>query len=209
MNQLELAIGTYFVDAPTIVALRVSIDDFEAKWNVAGVIANVAVNPSGYTQPNRALLATSREDFLGLASQIAFEVHGNSAVSDADKLLAGIVPRNFTRNPIPIPSTLPIIDLQVASIGIHQLVFADTVTPTLRAKPEGVTAGQLFQDITAIGIGGVLANARIIGTFTKTPMVIALNAGDNGQLATYWLRWINLKGEVGPFSAATTAVVMF
>lgn len=206
---IELNPATYFVDAPTVVSLRTLVDDFEATWNVAGVVAGVAVNPSGYTQPNRALLGTARMDFLGLASQVAFEIHGNSAISDADKLLAGVVPRNFVRNVIPPPSTFPIIDLQVASSGIHQLVYADSLTPGLRAKPEGVETAQLFQDITVIGTPGVLANARIIQTVTKTPIVIALDAGDNGMLASYWLRWLNGKGEPGPFSASISAVVMF
>jgi len=42
---------------------------------------------------------------------------------------------------------------------------------------------------------------------TRTPHVIAFDGSDANKTVTYWLRWVSIRGETGPWSAAVSATV--
>lgn len=206
---IEAAPGTYFVDAATVAQLRTLVDAYQVSFDAAGVISNIAVDPANYTQPQRAQLATDRTNFLALASQVAVQIQANNGVSDANKLAIGVVPRNFTRTPVPAPSSMPVLDITVMTSGLQQLAIADFNTPNSTSKPAGVTASLLYLDITDVGTPGVFANAQLYGVFTKTPVQVSFDPGDNGKLATFWSQWVNRKGDAGPVSASVSGVISF
>lgn len=207
VTKLEAAPATYMVAAVTITALRTLVDAFQIAFDVAGVVGRLSVDPSGYTKPQRAALSAAAADFLGLASQTAVQIQANSAISDMDKLDAGVVPRNFTRTPIPAPNSAPLIDISFAASGTHQLEYADTNSPSSRTKPSGVTGLLLFLEIHAGNVDADYNNARLYGVFTKSPMIVAFDQDDAGKTATYWAQWINRRGEPGPLSASRSFTI--
>lgn len=209
VTKLEADPGAFMVDPPTIADLRMLVDAFQAAYDAAGVLNRLAVDPGSYTQPQRAALQAARNNFMGEASQVSFQIHANSAVSDADKLDAGVAPRNFDRQPIPAPSSQPLIDVQDAQSGVHQLVYTDINTPDSKAKPFGVTQILLYVAITEIGESPTFNDAHFYGAFTKNPIVVGFDQADNGKKATYFARWMNKKGNMGPVSASVSATIMF
>lgn len=201
--------ATYMIDPATVTDLQTLIAAYQDAFDLAGVNSRFAVDPSGYTKPNRAALSTAASEFNGLAAQLAVQIQANNAISDADKLAAGIVPRNFIRTPVPAPSTPPVLAITLATNGVHQIEFADITTPTSRRKPTGVMQIQLLAQIHDVGTPEVFADALLVGQFTKSPMLVTHDPTDNGKLASYWGRWVTRTGLAGPFSAAATGTIMF
>lgn len=199
--------AAYDLDAATAADVVTVTNDLRAAFDTAGVESRMAVNPGGYTQPNRAALSAARAAALSFIRPLAFEIHANDAISSEDKLAAGVVPRNFNRSPIFVPQSAPILGFQFASMGSHVLSFADSTTPASKRKPFGASGMQLF---VAIGSGvQPLSEARYFGTFTRNPAVVTFDQGDAGKVATYFARWIGKRGDEGPWSAALDAIVMF
>lgn len=209
VSAIEATPATYMVDAAVVTSLRTLVDQYQVDFDAFGVVNRFANNDATYTKVGRAALATSSSNFLGLASQVAVEIQANSAISDAAKLTAGVQPRNLTRTAVPAPSSSPLLDLTFATSGIHQIEYADINTPSLKAKPPGVVNAQAYMEVHAIGTPSDLANAMFLGAFTRTPIVVSLDPADNGMEATYWARWQNRKGEVGPFGSPTSGTIMF
>jgi hypothetical protein len=191
------------------IALDVAnlVADYTAAFDLAGVESRQAKSPGGYTKPNRAALYTIKASCLAVIRPLAFEIHANPAVSDEDKLLAGVVPRNFNRTPIFVPGTSPILGLQFASMGSHTLAFADSASPASKRKPFGAVGLQLFVGIDSVETP--LSELRYYSTFTRNPAVVAFDPQDAGKVATYAGRWIGKRGDDGPWSATFTAVIMF
>jgi hypothetical protein len=206
---IEASPGTYQVDTPTVVQLRTLIDDYQAAYDEAGVLQRVAVQPETYTKGRRAAMYTARSNFLGLASQLAVQIQVNSAISDQDKVAIGVQPRNSMRTPIPPPSTAPLIDIIAMTSGLHQLEYADTTTPSSRAKPFGVAGLQLFVAITEAEVTPTFPDADFYGLFTKSPVQVAFDPTDATKKATYWARWMNRKGQEGPISGAVSGIIAF
>jgi hypothetical protein len=46
-----------------------------------------------------------------------------------------------------------------------------------------------------------------LATATRTPYVVDYGGADIGKYAYYWLRWVNRRGKVGPWSSAISAMV--
>ena len=49
------------------------------------------------------------------------------------------------------------------------------------------------------------ANYSLIGVWTRFPEVVRFNAEDTGKTAHYLFRWLNTKGERGPWSGSISA----
>jgi hypothetical protein len=204
---LDPAPATYGFTAPEVADLGIAVGAFRDAWDVAGVTARTAVNPAGYTKPNRAAMYAARDAALSVARPMAVQIQANPAISDEDKLAAGVVPRNFSRSPIYVPGTSPLLGLVTAGIGTHTLSFADEGTPASRRKPFGAVALQLYMGIGAAPVP--LNNLEFFQQYSRAPLVVNFDPEDSGKLATYAARWVGRRGDVGPWSATLQAIIMF
>jgi hypothetical protein len=198
---------TYGLDAPTAADVDTAVVAFRDAYDIAGVSGRTAVNPGGYTQPNRADMYASRNAALAVARPIAVQIQANPGISDMDKLTAGIVPRNFNRTKIFVPATSPLLGFLRAGVGTHLLGFADEMTPSSKRKPLGARQIQLF-----LGIGATitsLGSLRFYAGYSRFPMQVNFDPADAGKLATYAGRWVGTRGDVGPWSALLTATILF
>ena len=127
-------------------------------------------------------------------------IRANTAVSDSLKLGLGLNVHDTIPTPVPPPSTYPILAINGAGPLIQELRAADQMTPTRRAKPHG-TAGLLI--FRAIGTAAETdaTNAPFLGFVTKADILSSFSSADDGKVATYFARWTNGKGELGPWSA--------
>ena len=46
------------------------------------------------------------------------------------------------------------------------------------------------------------------GTCSASPFVIKFVASQAGSTAYYWLRWVNRKGETGPWSTVVSGMIL-
>ena len=141
-----------------------------------------------------------------IVRQYAALIKPNAGISDSDKLAIGISPVNPSRTPINVPNSSPLMNIIGATPGSHTLRYADTSTPDSKKKPFGAMNLQLF-----VAVGTAAATdptaARFYGAFTTNPVGVEFNSADNGKQATYFARWADRKGAVGPWSLPITMAI--
>lgn len=166
----------------------------------------LATDPLTRTSATIADKDAARAAATATVRPYAQQISRNPAVSDLNKVGVGVNLPNTTRTPIPAPITAPVLT-HVASTSLSaQLRFADTTTPTVKAKPFGVTALELRR---TIGIAPAVDPdaAVFVNNFTKSPLFVAFDAGSAGKIVTFFGRWVTKSGpqgvaQAGPWSAA-------
>lgn len=132
----------------------------------------------------------------------------NAGVLDADKVDLGLHLRDAVNTPIPAPSTAPVVAVIGATPGVLTCTSRDSMSdPTVKAKPFGAT--QLMVHVhfgTTAPVTPSAAPWR--ANYTKTPFAIDTTPGTPGQTAYIYGRWQNQKGEVGPWSALATSIIV-
>lgn len=196
----------YGTDAGTAVTLAAAQLAYSDAYDLAGVANRLAVNPAGYTKPNRAALYVARASFLALARPLASQIQQDNAISDNDKLLIGIVPKNLNRTPTYVPQTAPVVGFLSAGVGVHTLTFADSLTPSSKLIPVGAVGIDLY---VGIGVAATpLADCSYFQRFARWPAVVTFQPADAGKVATYYARWTGRRGDTGPWSAVLTANII-
>ncbi len=150
-------------------------------------------------------------------------VQGYPKTTDADRAEIGITVRDTSKTPSPTPTTRPLVSVDPAARLTHELRLVDEGSPTRRGKPEGVAGAEVWVKLIAPPAASQPANspsgaseADPIGdpatfsflTMTTRPTLRTnFRAADGGKTAVYMLRWVNTRGEKGPWSDVTTATV--
>jgi hypothetical protein len=138
--------------------------------------------------------------------QYAGLIKRSAGISDDDKIAAGVPPMNNSREPVGVPVTYPIVSVYGALTSSHTLRYHDQTTPTTSRKPAGSTQIQIFMSV-AVGEEPNPDTAKYYGTFTRSPIGIALDPADRGKIATYFGRWVTATGLVGPWSPAASMTI--
>jgi hypothetical protein len=105
-----------------------------------------------------------------------------------------------------VPTTRPIVSVDTSQRLRHTINFTDETTPNSRAKPAGAMGCEIW-----VKVGDPAptdpAQLRFLATDTRTPYVAQYNGEDAGKVAHYMLRWVNTKGEQGPWSQTVSATI--
>ncbi len=115
------------------------------------------------------------------------------------------------------PTTAPVLSVDTSQRLRHVVHFARTQAEGGgRAKPPNVRGMQLWMRIVGpagpapIGGGAPIDEADL--TFViedpRTPHTIDFPATDGGKTVEYWGRWVNRRGEVGPWAQIVSATIV-
>lgn len=127
-----------------------------------------------------------------------------------------ITVRDTSSTPAPAPSSRPLALVESGQRLTHQLRLVDESTPTRRARPAGVLGAEVWVKLVAPPHADQPAPtdpARDPSSFTFLTMTTKpsfraeFKAGEGGKAAVYMARWVNTRGEKGPWSEVTTATV--
>lgn len=197
--------ATYGLLAGDAAAIAAVVDPFEAAYTAA-------VNPSTRTKPSVAAKDAAKAAMLAVVRPYAIQVRDNAGVSDSDKLDLGLTVPTTTRTPILAPQSQPLLQIVAATPLSHTIRFSDANSPQLRGKPFGAKAIALVVSYgTTIGtdpdaavpvsiVNAALAVPSSTGLATRQPCASVLPVEQVGKLATYWGRWVGIRGDVGPWS---------
>jgi hypothetical protein len=169
-------------------------------WHAAYTLLT---NPATKTSPNVAAKDVQKAASLIVFRGYAQIIQSNSGVSNTAKSAAGLTVRATGRTPIPAPATVPVLALVSQQPGLANLGYADTATPTSKAKPFGSIQLEIWIDVAPTGTPDV-TNASYIGVETKSPFQFFTPAGALGKQTVIWCRWQTRRGLVGPWSAPLT-----
>ena len=162
---------------------------------------DAATNPETRTRGSIADKNAAFNAAETLCGRFAMEIKYNNVISDGLKLNVGVTPPNPQRTPRPAPSTQPVISVVGATEGSQTLTFRDSVTG--RNKPPGVTNIQVYRVIAPEAVQD-RAGAELYSAFSRNPIGVEFSEADDGKVATYFARWADAKGQVGPWSLPTS-----
>ncbi len=194
-NGLSASPGTYDISAADAAMLAGLVTTFQTKLAVT-------TNPATKTEVAVTIKDEARAACEEVVRLFAAQIKPNEGISAADKQAIGVRPPNVIRTPIPPPETMPLLSfLGTTPDGTMTLRYSDSSTPDSRARPYGYQSLQLFRVISDDPAESP-AGAMFYGAFTRNPMTVAFTTADNGKWCTFFARWANTKGEVGPWSSA-------
>lgn len=131
-----------------------------------------------------------------------------AGVADDDKIALGLHINDNSPTSISVPSTVPMLSIVGGYSGEHILRYADETTPTSRRRPHGVKFIEIRSNI-ARGPNPDVSTAKLVGSFGRQPITVKLEQNNTGDTATYFGRWINTKGQPGPWSLPMTMTIAF
>ena len=168
----------------------------------------ITSNKQNRTSADVQLKKEVREDLEKAIRQMVRQwLANNSRVTDADRIRMGLTVKTGTRTPAAVPASSPmgIIDFSVRQQ--HSIEFFDEASAHSNAKPEGVHGCEIFVKIDGDAPKSV-DEMTYLGTCTASPFVAKYDGTKSGKIAWYWLRWINSRGEAGPWSVAISAMIV-
>ena len=182
-----------------VTSLQTAKTDWDAKYpasTTAQAASNAAVQAKADSRAGAELFV---RPFVGM-------LQSNTAVTDAQRQSLGITVRSTSRTAVGAPSTRPIGSVDTSQRLRHTIVFVDELSPTSRAKPDGVQGCEIWTKIgDAVPAGP--SDVHYLALDTRTPYVAEFEAGDGGKTAHYMMRWISTRGEPGPWSQTVSATI--
>ena len=136
-------------------------------------------------------------------------VQGYPKTTNADRAEMGITVRDTSPSPAPAPSSRPLALVESGQRLTHQLRLVDESTPTRRARPAGVLGAEVWVKLVDADSPAPTDPAALtfLTMTTKPSFRAEFKAGEGGKTAVYMARWVNTRGEKGPWSEVTTATV--
>ncbi len=152
---------------------------------------------------------TGRAGVEALVRAINAAVQANPAVDSKAKAAAGLPVHKETRTPVGEIETAPMMSRVDNEHLLQRLWFVDAATPATKARPSGAAFCEIRQVVLAAGAPAPTDPAAmpLLATDTKPPYRADLNADDIGKTAYYAMRWVNTRGQPGPWSAITSYMV--
>ncbi|MEK6701192.1 MAG: hypothetical protein AABZ53_02940 [Planctomycetota bacterium] len=165
-------------------------------WHTAFL---AATNPTTRTKITVAAKNQQKALTLVLVRGYAATIRANLAVSDAFKAGLGLHIKDTQPTPVPPPSTYPVLAIRSMGAGLQNLIATDQGASDSRARPVG-SAGLLIYRAIATGPVGEPTAATFLAFVGRPALQSTFISADSGKTATYFARWTNAKGEMGPWS---------
>lgn len=154
----------------------------------------------------RTVKDSARDALTIITRTTARQIQANPTVTDEVRTLMGLPVRDDTRSKPPVPTTKPIGQVDTSQRLQHTIHWRDESMPNSRAKPIGVRGAEIW-----VLVGPTPPNdpaqAHFVALDTASPYLLAHEATDAGKLAHYLLRWMNTRGEPGPWSETLSATI--
>ena len=132
-------------------------------------------------------------------------IQADDRVTDADRREAGLPVYKTTRKPVPAPSTAPIGNVILSNRLEQVLYFSDSENK--RRRPAGAIGVEIYRTIGETVAPVNPSEYEFVELCSRSPRKFDFNEADANKVAHYLLRWVNHKGEVGPWSAPISGTI--
>ena len=180
-----------------------SILSAQGAWTPS-LTAHVAAQANA--QSARATKDGNRTVLESLIRALVRRLQASSSVSDAEREALGITVPDLGAAAAASPTTRPICQVDTSQRLRHTIDFTDESTPTRKAKPAGVMGVEIWVKIGAPPPVDP-SELTFLAVDTRTPYTTDFDGADGGKQAHYMLRWVNTRGETGPWSETATATI--
>lgn len=149
---------------------------------------------------------STRDTYETTLRSLVRRIQGLPTLTDAERAAMGISLRDTPRTATGVPDTRPVATTDTSQRLRHTINFADETTPNSKAKPDGVMGCEIW-----VKVGDPSptdpGQLQFLGMDTRTPYVAEYGGEDANKVAHYMLRWVNTKGEQGPWSHTVSATI--
>lgn len=199
MDNWVLNFKTKIALSPTTYGLTTSdataITTAYTNWHTAYLAAN---DPATRTEATIETKNEQKQIVLGVVRGYAAAIRVNHAVSNALKIDLGLHVASGPPTPVPPPQTAPVLAFRAMRPGKQEVEAKDEGSDR-RGKPAGTSGLLLFRFVGAASTTDP-AQATFLSFVTRPDFEASYTITDNGKTATYFARWTNGKGELGPWS---------
>lgn len=136
------------------------------------------------------------------AAQLA---QSDPTVTEEARTAAGLPVRKTGGSPVPTPTTRPVPNIDTSQRLTHIVHFRDE-NSTGKAKPAGVSGCEIWVKVGDAPPASA-DELHFLGLDTRTPYTAQYDFDDGGKTAYYMLRWVNTRGESGPWSETAEATI--
>lgn len=202
-DQFPPYVNTNFLALGLVLADNTALQSPTTAWGYSWVAltnANATVEAATMDKDHK------RADVEVIVRRLAMKLQSNPAITDAQKAALGITVRKTTKTPVAVPTTVPVLTrVDTSTRCILRLFFADAATPDSKAKPAGVQGCEIREQIG----GPAPVNPETMAFLaieTRSPYRADFEAPDAGKTIYFAFRWLNTKGQPGPWSQIYNAV---
>ena len=200
ITQVQANLTAWGITAADVTALVL----IQTAWNIAFAKASNKQNRTPADVQGKDDARTAYE--TALRKFVAQWLANNAKVPNSERQRMGLTVKTNIRTANPAPETCPMAVIDFSSRLRHTIAFADETTPNTRAKPDGVHGCEVWMKL-----GGEApqapAECTYLATDTASPYVATFDGADVGKTVWYMLRWVNTRGEQGPWSPTFSALV--
>ena len=148
----------------------------------------------------------ARSALEGVIRPLVARLQSSPDVDDIERQALGITVRDVIPTPAAIPTTRPLVTVDTSQRLRHVIAFSDELTPTRKAKPAGVMGAEVW-----VKVGDPAPvdpnELTFLSLDTRTPYTADYAGEDANKVAHYMLRWVNTRGEKGPWSETASATI--
>jgi hypothetical protein len=201
MDNIRQLMSTWGIDPSKIMGL----DSKQSIWNMAfSKASNKQNRTAAEVQAKKDALDDYKKE---IRSFVAEFLANNSRVSDSDRTLMGLTVKSGTRTPAPVPATSPLGTVDFSVRLQHTLHLSDLATPQSKAKPAGMHGCEVW-----VKLGGEApkdaSELSYLGIATSFSYTTTYEGKQANTMAYYWLRWVNTRGERGPWSTTVSSIIV-
>jgi hypothetical protein len=149
---------------------------------------------------------SARDALTIITRTTARSIQANPTVTDEVRALIGLPIRDDGRTRPPVPTTKPVAQVDTSHGLQHTIHWRDESIPNSKVKPGGVRGAEIWAFIGPTPPTDP-TQAQFVALDTASPYLIEHNATDAGKLVHYLLRWVNTRGEPGPWSEVISAKI--
>lgn len=153
--------------------------------------------------------AESRAAFERVMRAAVRRIQGFGNTTDSARAELGITIPDRTRTRAPAPTTRPLVRIDFSLRLTHRITLADEATPQRRTKPKGVMGAEVWVKLAALGdaLPTGPGDLRFLLLATRSPAIVEYSGNEAGKTAHYMVRWLNRRGEPGPWSETASATI--
>ncbi len=140
----------------------------------------------------------ARESLTALLRTLAQAVQNRKETTDEQRRELRLPIHKDGPTPIPPPASMPELRVEVERGGRHEILFSDVATPNSTRKPADVMGCEIHEWVGP-NAPADFASWPLVGIDTHNPYLRIHPPEHVGQEVVYVGRWLNAKGEPGPW----------
>ena len=198
---IERAEDRFGIPAEDFDRCKAAVHEFADAYNVVTARCNrTIITVRRKNEARRVALQECRA--------LAMRLKHDPALSASQRSVLGLNIDDNRQTRLKRPANCPFLSVHGTKWGGHEIRFEQRNSASgVTAKPQGCTHLLLF---AAIGEGPLpVSEAHLIAGVTRQPHPVTFPkcCGLNGKTITYYARWMNRKGEMGPWSPGVSMIL--